>query len=168
MKPVARRNGLVVRDLAEEVVVYDLERHEAHCLNRTAAVVFRGADGRRSVGDLAALLHADAGPEAEGLVEMALGQLGDARLLESAPPATGLARRDVMRRVGIGAAILLPLVSTILAPSPAEAAATCIDGTVPGACTGNNGTQCHCGFPADCTCTCIAGTCSGTCAGGPC
>jgi hypothetical protein len=56
MKPVARRNGLVVRDLADEVVVYDKERHEAHCLNGTAATVFRNADGRRSVSDLALLV----------------------------------------------------------------------------------------------------------------
>ena len=79
MKPVARRNGLVVRDLADEVVVYDKERHEAHCLNGTAATVFRNANGQRNVSDLALLLSADGGPGAEELVEMALGQLGVAR-----------------------------------------------------------------------------------------
>ena len=97
MKPVARRNGLVVRDLADEVVVYDKERHEAHCLNGTAATVFRNADGWRSVSDLAALLSAGGGPGAQGLVEMALGQLGEARLLESSPSPVskpGLPRRD--------------------------------------------------------------------------
>ncbi len=171
MKPVARKNGLLVRDLADEVVVYDQERHEAHCLNHTAAVVFRGADGQRSVSDLAALLSTDGAPWAEGLVEMALGQLGDAHLLESAPPPVpdaGLARRDVMRRVGIGAAVLLPLVSSILAPSPAEAAATCVDGNA-GGCVGNDGANCHCGNPGECPgiCVCGGGSCLGGCTPNP-
>jgi hypothetical protein len=170
MKPVARKSGLVVRDLADEVVVYDQERHEAHCLNRTAAVVFRHADGRHDVSDLAALLSADGAPGAEGLVEMALGQLDDAHLLEGAPPPVhehGLARRDVMRRVGLGAAVLLPLVTSVLAPSPAEAAATCVNGGA-GGCTGNDGASCYCASSADCTCTCIGGSCQGPCSGGPC
>jgi hypothetical protein len=171
MKPVARTKGLVVRDLADEVVVYDRERHEAHCLNHTAALVFRNADGRRTVPDLAALLGTESAPEAEGLVQMALGQLGEAHLLESAPqpvPDRGLARRDVMRRMGMGAAILLPLVSTVLAPTPAEAAATCVDATA-GGCTGNAGASCHCGIPADCSCVCNStGQCIGTCTNGPC
>ena len=163
MKPVARRTGLVVRELADEVVVYDEERHEAHCLNSTAATVFRNADGQRSVSDLAAVLGGQ-GAEAEELVRMALGQLGDARLLETphAPaPEMGLARRDAMRRVGLGAAILLPLVTSVLAPTPAEAAATCAEGA--GACSGqSDGTPCTCTVPP-CLGTCVGGTCSEGC-----
>ncbi len=159
MKPVARKNGLVVRDLADEVVVYDQERHEAHCLNSTAATVFRNADGRRSVSDLALLLGAD-GPGAEALVEMALGQLGQARLLESGPSFAsepGLPRRDVMRRVGLAAAVLLPLVTSILAPTPAEAAATCAVG--PGACAAQtDGTSCT-GTVPPCLSSCMSGLC---------
>ena len=56
MKPAVRRSGLVVRELADEPIVYDLDRHQAHCLNRTAAIVFRGADGTRSLDELGALL----------------------------------------------------------------------------------------------------------------
>jgi hypothetical protein len=160
MKPVARKSGLVVRDLADEVVVYDTDRHEAHCLNRTAAIVFRHADGQRDVSELAALLSADGAPGAEGFVEMALGQLAEARLLESAPPSVsepGLARRDAMRRVGLGVAILLPLVTSVLAPSPAEAAATCAEG--PGACAGQpNGTPCTGTIPP-CLSSCQSGLC---------
>ena len=163
MKPVARKNGLVVRDLADEVVVYDQERHEAHCLNSTAATVFRNADGRRSVSDLALLLGAD-GPGAEALVEMALGQLGEARLLESGPSFAsepGLPRRDVMRRVGLAAAVLLPLVTSILVPTPAEAAATCADGA--GACSGQpDGTPCTCIGPP-CLSSCLGGVCLAGC-----
>ena len=44
MKPEKRRDGLVVTELLDEVLVYDLDRHRAHCLNRTAALVFRHAE----------------------------------------------------------------------------------------------------------------------------
>lgn len=31
--PLARREELVVPELADEVLVYDLRQHKAHCLN---------------------------------------------------------------------------------------------------------------------------------------
>lgn len=41
MKPIprSREAGLVVQELHEEALVYDLERHKAHCLNQIAARV---------------------------------------------------------------------------------------------------------------------------------
>jgi len=165
MKPLARRDGLVVRDLAGETVVYDLARHEAHCLNETAAAVYRLADGRRDVAGIARDLAGDAGAGNEEVVALALEQLGAVRLLEpSALPAgpRGLSRRDVMRRVAIGAAVALPLVSTVLAPTPAEAAATCV-----ASCVGQTaGTPCNVcgGGTPPCTDACDgAGSCSDGC-----
>ena len=38
MKPMRRTEGLVVKELEDEVLVYDLERHRAHCLNAPAGV----------------------------------------------------------------------------------------------------------------------------------
>jgi hypothetical protein len=161
MKPLARRSGLVLRELADEVLVYDLDRHQAHCLNRTAAVVFRNADGRRTVSELAALLGAE-GPEGarEALVGMALERLAEGHLLEGEPVAVlapRLTRRDAMRRVGLGAAVLLPVVASVVAPTPAEAAATCVTN-----CSGKpNGTNCSCyGQCAAPTATCVGGLCS--------
>lgn len=145
MKPAVRRTGLVVRDLPGEVVVYDLERHQAHCLNRTAAVVFKGADGSRSLEDLGRLLDEGSGAgEREAVVRMALEQLDAAQLLETGLPATdpepGLSRRSVLQRAGVAAALLLPAVASVVAPTPAEAAATCIEN-----CSGQLfGTPCNC------------------------
>ena len=157
MRPVARRDGLLIRELPGEVLVYDRERHRAHCLNRTAASVFRHADGTRTVADLARVLDPEVAPEAgASVVTMALGQLGEAGLLEDGPLTEGMSRRDVVRRVGIGTALLLPAVASILAPTPAEAAATCATN-----CTGKaDGTPCTC-FSADpCTATCVSESCS--------
>ena len=38
MLPEARQDGLVIEELLEEILVYDLKRHRAYCLNRTAAL----------------------------------------------------------------------------------------------------------------------------------
>lgn len=158
MNPQARTKGLVVRDLSGEVIVYDLDRHQAHCLNSTAAAVFRHADGQHSRSQIATHLGA-AGRPGTDVVDLALEQLETAHLLENALPAetaAGLSRRDVVRRVGLGAAVLLPLVTSVLAPTAAEAAATCVTD-----CSGQPDlTPCTC-FGADpCTASCVTGSCS--------
>jgi hypothetical protein len=160
MKPQTRRSGLLIRELPDELLVYDQEQHRAHCLNRTAALVFRHADGTRTAADLARLPGAD-----DEVVRLALDQLTGAGLLEvqasdaDAELSAGMSRREVARRVGIAAAILLPAVASIVAPTPAEAAATCV-----ASCAGKTpGTPCTSFFANPCTETCassIAGSCS--------
>jgi len=155
MKPQTRRSGLLIRELPDELLVYDQEQHRAHCLNRTAALVFQQADGTRTLDGLArALDPAAAGPDAVSAVTLALAQLADAGLLEAEPPlqntAAGLTRRDVARRFGIAAAILLPAVVSIIAPTPAEAAATCATTCV----AQPVGTPCTCIGSNPCTETC--------------
>ena len=39
--PAAREEGLIIQEMADEVLVYDRERYKAHCLNQTAALVWR-------------------------------------------------------------------------------------------------------------------------------
>jgi hypothetical protein len=165
MKPVARRTGLVLRDLPGELIVYDLDRHQAHCLNRTAASVFRGADGTRSLDELGGLLGDGFGhAEREAAVRMALDQLALAKLLDAHPPAeptAGVSRRSALRRAGLGAALLLPAIASVVAPTPAEAAATCTQN-----CNGQlPGTPCNC--PASSTAPPCDSTCDGvnTCIG---
>lgn len=169
MKPQSRRSGLLIRELPDELLVYDQEQHRAHCLNRTAALVFRNADGTRTPGGMALLL-APGGPADEEVVMLALEQLAAAGLLEAEPkapepalPAAVMSRRDVARRVGLAAAILLPAVASIVAPTPAEAAATCI-AIPPGTCAGQpDFTPCVCGTAPCVGEACMGGACTGGC-----
>jgi len=157
MKPVARRDGLLTRDLKDELLVYARDEHRAHCLNHTAATVFKNADGTRTVADLARLVAPEADRTAsEAVVGETLARLAEAGLLEGDPAATGWSRRDVVRRVGIGAAILMPAVASIVAPTPAEAAATCATSCASKA----DGTPCTCFGANPCTATCVSGACS--------
>jgi hypothetical protein len=158
MKPRAREAGLVVRELEGELLVYDLESHRAHRLNRSAAVVFQGCDGRTSVRELAARLQRALGrPTDERWVRLALGRLARAGLLESGTAgkdvAAGVSRREVMQRAGrvAGLTLLLPAVTSIVAPTPAEAAASCVVN-----CTGQAfGTPCSNSNPSDCGVVCV-------------
>jgi hypothetical protein len=163
MKPV-RRDGIVVRELADEVLVYDLVTHRAHCLNAVAGHVFKRCDGRTSMSAIARSLHEELGaPVDEAWVGLALDQLREAGLLrspDSPGTAGGWSRREMVAKAGLGMAILLPAVVSILAPTPAEAAATCVKD-----CTGQPfGTPCSSTAPSNCLCSCDGvGGCSGGC-----
>jgi hypothetical protein len=119
--------------------------------------VFRNADGTRTVADLARLVAPEADrPAGEAVVGEALARLAEAGLLEGGTAAAGWSRREVVRRVGIGAAILLPAVASVVAPTPAEAAATCVS-----RCAGKaDGTPCSCFGANPCTATCVSDSCS--------
>jgi hypothetical protein len=127
-RPLARVEGLVAREVADETLVYDLESHRAVCLNRTAALVWRSCDGRKSAKEIARSLGEELGESVpEEVVWLALDQLGRDKLLltrVARPEAlAGLSRRELIRRVGIAAAVVaLPLVTSIIAPTPAQAA----------------------------------------------
>ena len=121
----ARTDGLIVKEFDGELAIYDPETHQAHELNRSAATVWRHCDGETSVAEMAAAIASDSDlPADEGIAEIAIGQLGRAGLLEG-PPAYGAAvsRRQVIRRLGLAGtvALMLPTLSTIVAPTPAMA-----------------------------------------------
>ncbi|MGH8067684.1 MAG: PqqD family protein [Candidatus Entotheonellia bacterium] len=152
--PLARHEGLVVQKLADEVLVYDLERHLAHCLNPTAAAIWELCDGRTSVVQMVARIHASgqAAVDVETL-RYGLRQLAKSRLLEDGlPEGMGLSRRQLLRRAGVVAAIGLPVVASVLAPTAAEA----------GTCVGLNGNCAS--LPCCVGCACISGMCMGACA----
>ena len=123
--PAARQEGLIVQELSDEVLVYDQQRHKAHCLNQTAAVVWRQCDGRRGAPEVARRASAELGARVgEEVVWLAVEELGRRGLLKERQRlgAGGASRREVMKRLGVGAAVAIPLVTTIVAPEAAEAA----------------------------------------------
>ena len=61
MSPLARTESLIIKELADETLIYDTQRDKAHCLNSTAALVWKNCDGKRSVNDLRELIEKDAG-----------------------------------------------------------------------------------------------------------
>jgi hypothetical protein len=153
--PKARRNQLMIKELANETLVYDESNHQAHCLNQTAAFVWKHCDGRRSLPALARLLEKETNVSApEHTVRLAIKQLQESHLLdasESKPTWAGLSRREMVRTIGI-TAVALPIVISIVAPQAAMAA-TCV--LVGQPCTGIGQGTCCAGLV--CCGTCFAG-----------
>ncbi len=81
-QPRARTEALVMRQTGEELLVYDLERHRAHCLNRAAALVWSECDGVRTVEEIAEGVGKEMNQAVSGeWVTFALRQLEESNLL---------------------------------------------------------------------------------------
>ena len=129
-----RQQGLVIDELPDEVLVYDLERDQAHCLNRTAALVWRACDGNTSASEIARRIKVELdAPFNEEMVWLAIDQLEKLHLLDQSltipSQFTRLSRRQMIRNLGLAAAIAVPVVTSIVAPTAVQAA-TCIQSGV--------------------------------------
>ncbi len=137
LMPSARQDQLVVEELPDETLVYDLERHKAHCLNRTSALVWQQCDGRTTVAEVAELLEEQLNiPADQAVVWMALDRLGKVHLLKERVtlPAdkARFTRREVLRtlRRVAGISLLLPVIESIVSPLAAAQASNCVTAAV--------------------------------------
>ena len=129
--PTARKCQLIAKEVSGELIVYDREIDRVHCLNSTAAFVWTHCDGRTSVARMARLLEDEIKvPVEPGIVLYALEQLNKSKLLDESyaviAPKQALSRRAVMR-LGVATALTIPFISSISAPTAAQAA-TCLPG----------------------------------------
>jgi hypothetical protein len=166
LTPKARKERLVTRELPEELLVYDLDRHKASCLNRMAMATWRRCDGQATVPEIAEALRGELGiPVDEPAVWLALERLSRAHLLEEPVVlprwAEGYSRREWVASVGRASTVLV----AILSPMAASAASTKVVNTVctqrdPGKgggcigepCTGGGSCQDPGGMAKNCAC----------------
>ena len=152
--PKARAKGIVTKEIDGELLIYDSARDEAHCLNSSAAAIWKLCDGGTSIPEMAQHVSRAAGiPVAEVVIHSGLRQLAARSLLvkdgnvRSRP--VDVSRRSLARKLGIAVA-LLPLITSISAPT-ASAAVSC-----GGPCSGAPGRG---SCPAGCLCSGITGMC---------
>jgi hypothetical protein len=153
--PVARKEGLVIQEMPGEVLVYDLDTNKAHCLNQTAAFVWKSCNGKNSISEITKLVADDTGNKVpEDLVWLAIDQLSEKNLLSNDLKANfnGSTRRDVIKKIGLAAVIGIPVVASLTAPTSVLAASSCV-------CT----TNLDCTAVQGCGNTCVnASTCTTT------
>jgi hypothetical protein len=118
----------VTRDLGDELLVYDLDRHKAYCLNQVAMEVFRHCDGQTTIPDMALRIGNALGmPVDERAVQLGLVRLKKAHLLDSAvAQILHTSRREMLSTLGRSALVLVPLVTAITVPTSAQAASGCV------------------------------------------
>ena len=137
-----KREDWFFEETGGEMLVYNLERHRVHCLNDTAVRIWKLCTGKRTINQIAAELPMALHPRSRELVvRNAIGQLARLGLIEANDDAPNISRRALAKRIGIGAAaaVALPLVTTIVAPTPAYA---------------QNCTGISCSHPTDCPGSC--------------
>jgi hypothetical protein len=145
--PIPNQN-VIVQDVFEEVLVYDLERDIVRRLNRTAAAIWKQCDGHTNVAEIARAVA----PQFEARVDeqvvlLALHGFSKVHLLAEPAPemprAKRVSRRELIKRLGIAA---LPLVTSMAVPTSAQAASCFVPGHT---CSSNS--QC-------CSNLCLPGT----------
>lgn len=163
--PIGRTADIVIQELEDETLIYDLSNHKAFCLNHTSALVFQFCNGKNSVTRIKNLLRKELKTEvSEDFVYLALSELKKNNLLKSELNANdhfdGLSRREIVKRVGLTSLIALPIISSMVAPNAAIAASCipfsnpcvpapnrCCPGSI---CSGLGTCGCSCSSPGDC------------------
>jgi hypothetical protein len=141
--PRSRTDNLVIRELDDETLVYDMKRDEAHCLNQTAALVWEQCDGKTTATQAARSLQSKlAAPVDTDLVWLAVKQLDRFHLVESSAKSVSVSRRNLVLKYA-PAALALPVIMSISAPTSAQAASCVCPNCCPGFSCFGSPPSCH-------------------------
>lgn len=156
--PVMRQNDLVIQELDNEILIYDLQNNKVFALNETSALVWQFSNGEKTMSEIAEMTSKKLNaPITEEFVWIALEQLKKANLIENEIENNyqGSTRREIIKRVGLATMIALPMISTLIAPLALQAQSGGSCGTTPNIALG---------------CSCVVGGLanSGNCASGCC
>ena len=154
--PTTRKTDIIVQEMNDEVLIYDLQIDKAYCLNETSATVYQLCDGSNSVADIKQAIGGKLKkPVGEDLIWLALDQLKENNLLEKSNELeinfNGMSRREVIRKAGFASMIALPIISSLIAPTTANAASAAVS------CSAASGR------PNGCTCNGVNDCASGCC-----
>lgn len=111
----------VTETAGDELFVFTPADEMMHALNESAAAVLAACDGTRTVKMIADEV------EAEGItfemVQLGLAELRDAGLIAYEPAVEGPSRRQLLLKLGAGAAAVaaIPVIESIIAPKAAAA-----------------------------------------------
>lgn len=186
--PFARFENIVVQELKDEILICDTKNNQVFCLNSTAGEVWKLCDGHTEVKAMAQILSRKLKANvSEEMILFSLTELAKHNLLIKKSYVedsfSGFSRREVIKRIGLGSMIALPLISSVVMPRAIHAASSCIDdsecvsgeccNTLNNACVTSGENGCVCTRNRNCNsscCTVNTGVCSDptfdTCGGG--
>jgi hypothetical protein len=111
---------ITIREIEAEILIYDERTHRAWCLNPSSACIWQLCDGRNTLGEIAAGATKKLGSQVNReLVLFTLEELQEKGLLEDGMAEAlprGPSRREMIGKVGLAAALLLPAIAAITAP----------------------------------------------------
>ena len=121
-----KRIDALSQQLHDELIIYDAKTHQAHCLNRTATLVWKSCDGVTTVAEMVRSLQEtvpgfDKATLLTTLLELQKANLLVEGTLQAEEVGTYVSRRRVIQRVGIVGVVALPVITSIVVPAPAMA-----------------------------------------------
>lgn len=137
--PKARSKNIIVQELEKELLIYDSKIDKAYNLNETSMIVFNACNGKTT---FESLKHKH--KFTDDLIFFALDELSRKDLLEDkvVSPFDGMNRREIIRKVGFASFVALPVISSLIAPTSAQASSVCRGTTAP-----NTPVNCTRGIP---------------------
>lgn len=128
--PRARIADLVITELHDELLIYDLKNDRAYCLNPAAKCVWSECDGKTDADTIAYRVARNLKvPFDTEAVWHALAQLHQKELLQEPftlpVPAPSLTRRAFLKKTALAGAIAIPTILALRAPVAAQAG-TCV------------------------------------------
>ena len=157
--PISRKTNIVVQEFETEVLIYDLKINKAYCLNQTSALVYQLCDGTKSVAEISNLMSRKLKMlVSEDFIWLALDGLKKDNLLENNEQFeinfNSLSRRQIIKKVGFASMLMLPIISSVIAPSAAMAQSGL--SLLGSACSSNS--QCLSGNCAQSAICCVPGS----------
>jgi hypothetical protein len=133
--PFLRTENLVVKELPDELLIYDLEKNKAFCLNETARLIMDECDGQTSVDEaIEKINHKTKSKMSEEMIWMVVEQLQNANFIEKdyqiPLQTTRVTRRKILQSAA-ALGIALPMITSLVAPTALHAQSGCIGGEQP-------------------------------------
>jgi hypothetical protein len=130
MTPLARNRNLVIQQADDELLVYDLDTNKAICLNKTSAFIWENCNGNRSFQQIGEAVEKKFGElVSEDFIKFAVEQLKKENLIENKDDVVtdfnGMSRREVIKRIGLGSMVALPIIASLTAPHVNAQASSC-------------------------------------------
>ena len=120
--PQTKTENIVVQDVDDEILIYDLILNKAFCLNETSALVYNACDGKTEFEEFKRKHNFP-----DDLLFFALDELQKQNLIENnyISPLKDIKRREVIKKIGLASIIALPIISSIVAPTSVMAQSDC-------------------------------------------
>lgn len=178
-KPISLKNNILVMESNKELLLYDLERNKAYCLNEMSWMVWNLCNGENTVEDIRRQISIQLKTQvSEEVIWLALHDLKKEELLSNYREINinfnGLNRREVIKKIGFTTMTALPLILAVIAPTAVSAqslvcqpstACFCSDAScvqlgpvallqtacVNSNCSGSGGNNCQCVGPFICS-----------------
>ena len=123
--PFLRTENLVVNELPDELLIYDLEKNKAFCLNETARLIMNECNGETSIDEAVINLNRKLKSKVpEEVIWMVVEQLKKSDLLKNdyqlPVHTTKVTRRKILQSAAL-LGLALPVISSLVAPTAVNA-----------------------------------------------